>query len=132
MWVLTGRGSASMKKAMVPMATFMKESRSSVIVSQQGCWHHFGWHHWSAKSANNFSWSHLQPIFTSCTCIFTIGCCGVVFWCVFSSYSLPCRELPSLQCQVLSRGESTPHSSALVQCTLKMALKPDRYITLLM
>ena len=34
--------------------------------------------------------------------------------------------------QVLSRGESTPHVSALVQCTLKMALKPEGYITLLM
>ena len=33
---------------------------------------------------------------------------------------------------VLSRGESTPHISALVQCTLKMALKPGDYITLLM
>ena len=27
----------ALKKAMVPMATFMKESRSSVIASQQGC-----------------------------------------------------------------------------------------------
>ena len=35
-WQL-GRCSASIKKAMVPMATFMKESRSSVIASQQGC-----------------------------------------------------------------------------------------------
>ena len=34
--------------------------------------------------------------------------------------------------QVLSRGESTPHISALVQCTLKMALKHDGYITWLM
>ena len=32
----------------------------------------------------------------------------------------------------LSRGESTPHISALVQCTLQMALKPEGYITLLM
>ena len=33
--------------------------------------------------------------------------------------------------QILSRGESTPHISALVQCTLKMALKHEGYITLL-
>ena len=31
--------------------------------------------------------------------------------------------------QILSRGESTPHSSALVQCTLKKALKHEGYIT---
>ena len=32
----------------------------------------------------------------------------------------------------LYRGESTPHISASVQCTLQMALKPEGYITLLM
>ena len=34
--------------------------------------------------------------------------------------------------KVLSRGESTLHTSALVQCTLKMALKQESYITWLM
>ena len=32
----------------------------------------------------------------------------------------------------LSRGESTPHISASVQCTLQMALKPEGYFTLSM
>ena len=32
----------------------------------------------------------------------------------------------------LSRGESIPHISASVQCTLQMALKPEGYITLSM
>ena len=98
-----GQCSASIKKAMAPRATFM-----------------------------NFSWSYLQPLLTSCTCIFTIGCCVIVFGLLFFSYSLPCWELLSLHCQVLSRGESTPHSSALVQYTLKVALKPEGYITLIM
>ena len=39
---------------------------------------------------------------------------------------------PKSTCQVLSRGQSTPHISALVQCTLKTALKLEGYITLLM
>ena len=51
---------------------------------------------------------------------------------VFFQLQLPCWELLSLQGPVLSRGESTPHISALVQCTLQMALKPEGYITLSM
>ena len=39
---------------------------------------------------------------------------------------------PKSTCQVLSRGQSTPHISALVHCTLKTALKLEGYITLLM
>ena len=77
------------------------------------CWRHFGWNHWSAKSVKNCSWSHLQPLLTSCTCIIIHN----IFIYFPPSYSLPCRELLSLQCQVSARGESTPHISALVQCT---------------
>ena len=58
--------------------------------------------------------------------------CFLFWFLLFFNYSLPCWELLSLQGPVLSRGESTPHISALVQCTLQMALKPEGYITWIM
>jgi len=142
-WQL-GRRSASIKNAMVPMATFMKESGSSVIASQKrrcagrrvSQWHKLCWSRAGVTlagttgqlSLKNFSWSHLQSLLT--TCIFTTTTNKKSNKKI--NYSLPCRELPLPQCQVLSRGELTPQVSALVQCTLQTALKSEGYITLLM
>ena len=133
---LTERHLASIRKSMVPMATFMKESRSSVIASQQG---HYAWLKitsvansaghvlvpvgvaslWLEPLVSSFCQDCFQPLHTECTCIITIG--------FPFNYSLPCRGLPSPQCQVLS----TLYVLALVQWTFQITLKPDGYITLL-
>ena len=75
------------------------------------CWRHFGWNHWSAKSIKNCSGSHLQPLLTACTCILIIRC-SCFCCCCCLNYSLPCRELLSLQ--ALTAGLSAEASRSYI------------------
>ena len=140
---------------MVPMATFMKESGSSVIASRKrrcagrrvSQWHKLCWSRAGVTLAGTTGQLSLLRIFhgpTSSPCLPPAPAYLLLLFLSFFSFflflflfstTLACHVggyPASPQCQVLSRGESTPQVSALVRCTLQTALKPEGYITLLM